>query len=332
MRPLSKLALGGGTVSAATAAALIAGGVFATTATLVVTDPLAPKASADSLRRFDDCSSLLRWYVDHGVPRGRPVRVERTGHVRDRGARRGRARGRRGHERIGAESSMSSTDARASSSTGTNTQEADVDEPDLAKTDGRRVVRLVDQRVVAVSDVTGAEPRELGRISLPADAYGGELLLAGDHVLVSESSGGWIGGPGPIPMPMDDGATYRRIAPIMGTRVIDVDISDPAHPRIVHDDTYSGTEVSMRQYGDVVRLVTSTSRPELRWATPRPGRSKGSEDRALRRNRALVRATTIEDWVPTVVDNLAHDGAHAAARLLGRLPPAEPGPAARPPP
>ena len=58
MRPLSRLALGGGAVSAAAAGALLAGGVFATTATLVVTDPLAPRASADSLRRFDDCGSL----------------------------------------------------------------------------------------------------------------------------------------------------------------------------------------------------------------------------------------------------------------------------------
>src|SRR3954453_3409721 len=67
MRPLSRLALGGGAVPAAGAGALVVGGVFATTATLVVTDPLAPRAGADSLRAFDDCGSLLRWYVDHGI-------------------------------------------------------------------------------------------------------------------------------------------------------------------------------------------------------------------------------------------------------------------------
>ncbi|HEX7717316.1 MAG TPA: beta-propeller domain-containing protein [Marmoricola sp.] len=304
MRPLSRLALGGGAVSAAAAGALLAGGVFATTATLVVTDPLAPRASADSLRRFDDCGSLLRWYVDHSVGEVGPygwngpimyatdLRMRREVMPLAADAVSGSA----------ALSSDSGTDARASSGTGTNTQEADVDEPDLAKTDGRRVVRLVDQRVVVVSDVTGAAPVELGRVSLPVDAYGGELLLAGDHVLVTESAGGWGGGP--MPMAIEGDLSSRRIAPVLGTRVIDVDISDATHPRIVHDDTYSGLEVSLRQYGDVVRLVTSTPRPELPWATPRPGRSKVSEQQALRHNRDLVRATTIEDWIPTVVDNL----------------------------
>ena len=107
-----------------------------------------------------------------------------------------------------------------------------------------------------------------------------------------------------MPMAIEGDLSSRRIAPVLGTRVIDVDISDATHPRIVHDDTYSGLEVSLRQYGDVVRLVTSTPRPELPWATPRPGRSKVSEQQALRHNRDLVRATTIEDWIPTVVDNL----------------------------
>jgi uncharacterized secreted protein with C-terminal beta-propeller domain len=313
MRSLSKLALGGGAVSTVAAGALVAGGIFATTATLVVTDPLAPKASADSLRRFEDCGSLLRWYVDHGVrevgPYGwnGPIMYAMDDVVSPLAAEPMPA--------TGSASAASGTEARANSDTGTNTQEADVDEPDVAKTDGRRVVRIVDERVVVVSDVTGAEPRELGRISLPIDVYGAELLLAGDHVLVSQP-GTWgvaPGGPAPIPMPMEDGAGStpesrtgsRMLAPATGTRIIDVDIAGPTHPRIVHDDTYSGTEVSMRRYGDVVRLVTSTPRPELRWATPGTGRWKrSSEDAALRHNRALVRATSIDDWLPTVVDNL----------------------------
>src|SRR3954451_15527790 len=67
MRTPSLVALGGSFLSVATVGGLIVGGVAATTATLVVTDPLAPSANADSLQRFDDCPSLLRWYVDHAV-------------------------------------------------------------------------------------------------------------------------------------------------------------------------------------------------------------------------------------------------------------------------
>jgi hypothetical protein len=301
MRALSRVALGGGLVSTVTAAALVAGGVLATTTTLVVTDPTAPRASADSLRRFDGCPALLRWYVDHGV--------EDVGPYGWNGPALYYATDLAGGVAVAPESLAGSatnsarSGERSSSATGTNTQEADVDEPDVAKTDGRRVVRLVDQRAVVVSDVTGAEPRELGRIALPVDTYGGELLLAGDHVLVSQAAGQWRGGPGPIPM---EGIGGKVVAPGGGTRIIDVDVSDAAHPQIVHDDTYTGRLVSMRLYGDVVRLVTATVRPELSWAMPgAPGSKKLSEGEATRRNRALVRATTIDDWLPSVVDNIA---------------------------
>jgi hypothetical protein len=315
MRPLSKVALGGSFVSAATVGGLVIGGVFATTATLVITDPLAPKASADSLSRFSSCSSLLHWYVDRGLKEvgpygwGGPVLYDMPtiadGEMAVPGAMPGVASD---------SAAKGSADVRASSATGTNTQETDVDEPDVAKTDGRRVVRLVDQRVVVVSDVTGAEPRELGRVSLPIDDYGSELLLAGDHVLVSQAIQGWRG----VPMPLDDRATdsagSRLAMPAGGTRIVDVDISDPAHPQIVHDDSYTGQQVSMRLYGDTVRLVTTTYRPELAWVVPGKARAnKVSEDEATRRNRALVRATTIEDWLPAVVDNL---GSKSRSTLL----------------
>jgi hypothetical protein len=313
MRSQSKFALGGGIMSVATVGGLLVGGVFATTATLVVTDPLAPKANADSLVRFDNCAALLDWYIDHGVKEvgpygwngpvmyaydavagGTPLTIDK-----DLAAMSPQAVS-------GTSADSAESVARSSSGTGTNTQEADVDEPDIAKTDGRLVVRLVDQRVVVISDVTGEEPRELGRISLPVDAYGGELLLAGDHVLVSQAGGQW-GGPTPIGV-MEDSVADAMVPGVGGsggTRIIDVDISDPRDPEVVHDDTYTGRQVSMRLYGDTVRVVTAVDRPELHWVTPgRPNQRKISEDDATRRNRALVRATTIEDWLPAVSDNL----------------------------
>lgn len=292
MRALSKAALGGTFVSAATVGGLVLGGVFATTATLVVTDPLAPRASADSLTRFDSCARLLDWYVDHSIRDvgpygwGGPVWAY-DGIARAELATAGSAP---------ADAAKSSTDERSSSETGTNTQEADVDEPDVAKTDGRMVVRLVDQRIVVLSDVTGAQPRELGRVSLPVDTYGGELLLVGDHVLVSQAAEGWA-----TPMFEDAAGASRKAGPEGGTRIVDIDISEPSDPRIVGDDTYTGRQISLRLYGDTVRLVSATHRPELRWVLPD---RRISEDEATRRNRALVRATTIEDWLPATLDNL----------------------------
>lgn len=291
MRALSKAALGGTFVSAATVGGLVLGGVFATTATLVVTDPLAPRASADSLTRFDSCARLLDWYVDHSIEEvgpygwGGPVTMFRNDVMAEL-ATAGSA---------SADASKAVTDARSNSETGTNTQEADVDEPDVAKTDGRMVVRLVDQRVVVLIDVTGAQPRELGRVALPVDTYGGELLLVGDHVLVSQAAEGWA-----TPMLENAAGASRKAGPEGGTRIVDVDISDPSAPRIVGDDTYTGRQISLRLYGDTVRLVTATYRPELRWVLPD---RRISEDEATRRNRALVRATTIEDWLPATIDN-----------------------------
>lgn len=295
-------------MSVAAAGGLLLGGVVATTATLVVTDPLAPAAGADSLSRFGSCPALLDWYVSHAVAEVGPYgwggpAVYAAGVLDSAGAAEKSVAGAAPQAAAG-----STADARGSSATGTNTQEADVDEPDVVKTDGRRVVRLVDQRTVVLDDVTGSAPRELGRVSLPVDAYGGELLLAGHHVLVTQANPGWGGGPlpyeGDVVRPELGGGVMP--APGAGTRVLDIDISDPAHPRIVHDDTYSGTEVSVRLYGDTVRLVTATPRPALPWVTPgRSAAGRFSEAEATRHNRALVRATTVEDWLPSVVDNSA---------------------------
>ena len=177
--------------------------------------------------------------------------------------------------------------------TGTNTQEADVDEPDVAKTDGRLVVRVRDGRRLVVTDVTGSEPRQLADWRLPLSAYADSLLLVGDHVLLSSSTnrmmgreGFFPGGPG-------------------STDVYDVDISDPAHPRLADRRTWSGQQVSMRQYGDTVRLVTTIGLPQLRFVAARrrqpqraPGRATQPRDRAHLADRGLDPGTLLRRRLP----------------------------------
>ncbi len=291
MRLVTKLAAGGGLAATAAAYAVVASGVLATTATVVAADPVAPAATADSLAEFGSCPELLAWYVDHGAeeagPWGWGGGMYPMPFFRDTLAFAARA------EMGGSVANASVTkQARTGSATGTNTQEVDVDEPDVAKTDGRIVVHLVNQRRVEVNDVTGAEPRLLGSYRLPARMWGGELLLVGDHVLVTGSSD------------LADDGLRGGIRPMArGTRVLDLDIADPAEPRLVRDDSYSGQLASLRQYDDTIRLVTTNPPPELAWVTPRrggPGRQEAKE-----RNRDLVRETTIEDWLPTTRDNLS---------------------------
>lgn len=285
--------------SAATLGWLVAAGVFATTATLVVTDPLAPPAQAgpDALTSFEGCTDLLDWYVSHGVEDVGPYGWEGRFHALDAIA----ANGFAVDEQSGGRARSSAPEATTSSATGTNTQERDVDEPDIAKTNGTLVARVINDERLVLVDVSGEDPRTIGRYRLPEDGYGAELLLVGDRVVVTQQ----VGGPHPGGFRGGRGGVWAEDGwmPSYGgtgsVRVLDLDITDPSSPTLVRKDVYSGTLTSARQYGDTLRLVTTTGRPELDWILPKEG---VSEKEATRRNQALVRATTIEDWLPSVRD------------------------------
>lgn len=291
MRLLGKAALGGGVLSAATVAGLAAAGVFATSATLVLTDPVAPRAEArpTALTPFDSCADLLRWYVDNNVADVGPY-----GWQDEVWAYRSLSTIAGSSIPMAAAADAGSTAGKgyAGSSTGTNTQEAAVDEPDFAKTDGSTVFRLVGDKRLTIVDVSATEPTVTARLPLPEHGYGSELLLLGDHVLVVQQIGG--------------GAVFEgdlRYTPVERrserVRVIDVDVSDLAAPTIARTDVYTGSSLSVRQYDEhTVRLVTTTGRPQLKWTYPHRGVTAREATRA---NRALVRATTIEDWLPHVI-------------------------------
>jgi uncharacterized secreted protein with C-terminal beta-propeller domain len=182
-------------------------------------------------------------------------------------------------------------EAVANGPTGTNVQEAGVDEPDLAKTDGS-LVAAVRGRELLLTDAGGEQPRELSSLRLPRRMAGAELLWVGEHLVVLSTEAGWAGRaanvdvmPGPVP-------SWEAT-----TRALVVDVSDPAAPRIEQDTMFDGNLVSARQYGDVVRLVVSTSAPAIDFVHPRRGRTP-REARA--ENRRLLRESAIEDWLPTV--------------------------------
>ena len=169
--------------------------------------------------------------------------------------------------------------------TGTNTQEAEVDEPDVAKTDGRLVVRLQDGRRLVVTDVTGDEPRELA--DWRAARHGVRRRPAARRRPRAPRQ----------PRHQVDGLARAPSSPEQrGTEVYDVDLSDPADPRLDGHRPWSGRQLSMRQYGDTVRLVTTIGLPALPFVQPGPATL--SEAEAEQRNREIVRASRIEDWIP----------------------------------
>ena len=118
----------------------------------------------------------------------------------------------------------------APDSSTTNVQEAGVDEPDIVKTVDGTVFALVDNALRSI-DARSPVPRLRDVVHLPG--YDGELLIAGKRALVISSGGA-------------------------GAVLSEVDVSDPAHLRIVHTLSVEGQYVSARLHGHTARVVISS--------------------------------------------------------------------------
>ena len=124
---------------------------------------------------------------------------------------------------------------------GTNTQEADVDEPDVVKTDGRRIVAVTDRtlRVIAPDGVvTGV---------LALDGFDHRLLMRGDRVLAISTKGAsaetLVGRP-----------VAPEVAPMESVTIVtEIDIS--AAPKVLRTMEVEGRFIDARQNGAVARLV-----------------------------------------------------------------------------
>ncbi len=293
----AKTVMGGSLISALAIGGVVLAGVVA--------DPVAPPArAATGLSTFQDCRALQSWYVDHTLgevgPYGWGGRMWtlRRPHVPSAA---------QAEDQTGAPVT-SSVDGVENGPTGTNTQEAGVDEPDVAKTDGRVVVRLVEGRTVVITDVTGSSPRQIATWSIPEGGSASGLLLVGDHVLITgtrtaagdvQPMTGTTEVPAPsLPQSLSQGPGGGRVmvAGPASTELIDLDLSDQSHPRLDSRTTWSGQQLSLRQYGDTVRLVTTTGLPRLPFVQPRPGHL--TENQAEQRNREIVRSSKVEDWLP----------------------------------
>lgn len=323
------LALGGGALATAFVAGVAAaGGLGGATPGPDPAPPMTPAAGKGALVTFDGCDDLLRSLVRENIGQVGPYGFETPVLTNMEGRVAAGAGAAEAGEDAAAPTQGSPDEAVTSSRTGTNVQEAGVDEADVAKTDGDVVVHLsAGGTRVLVTDVSGDDPEELAAVSLPRNLQGRELLLVDDHVLVTTSSfGPWNDTPSPEggsawpewpdsspeswPGPSeewpqewpdegpDDSRFDGRLLPTTPTGVlVDVDISDPADARVVRVEEYSGEITAVRQYGDVVRVVTRTERPRLDWVRPR---GYDGAEKATERNREILRQSTIEDWLPWV--------------------------------
>jgi hypothetical protein len=188
--------------------------------------------------------------------------------------------------------------AAGSGHSGTNVHEAGVDEPDLVKTDGVRIVTVVDGTLRVVD----AQRRvETGTLRLPGGAEFGwqaaDLLLHGDRalVLVQES---WLGIL-PVPDPAGGARTLPAPGPgilpmpeITGPRLLLVDLS--AGPRLLGEYTVDGSLVDARQVGGTARVVVRSG-PRLDF--PMLDHTAGERER-LAANRKVVQTADVSRWLP----------------------------------
>ena len=184
---------------------------------------------------------------------------------------------------------------------GTNDHEVGVDEPDLVKTDGHRIV-TVTGGVLRVVDVATA--KVTGELNI-ADQSGGfapaNLLLDGDHALVlangrfavPQTFGAPPGGarqqPGAMsPTPGDSSAP-------VGPRLLLVDLSNP--PTVIGSYAIDGALVDARQVGSTVHVVIR-SVPRIAF----PSEYQPNNDRAalVAANRAVIARADLGDWLPRI--------------------------------
>ncbi|MBW3614342.1 MAG: beta-propeller domain-containing protein [Actinobacteria bacterium] len=200
----------------------------------------------------------------------------------------------------------------------TNVQEAGVDEPDLVKTDGRRLVTFT-QGELQLVDLSGDNPRRTATLGIGERHDSADLFLVGDRVLVLHAAN--MAGPGrPEPaVGTADSAVASPIGPggpggSARVRVTVVDISELAVPKVVSELQLDGSLVAARMVDGVARLVLRSHSPRLNFTYP-----SGTDDsvkKAEEANRKLVESSTVEDWLPTY--SYAEPG-HPAASASGRL-------------
>lgn len=249
---------------------------------------------ASSLQPIGSCDELRDWAADELAPRVGPYGLgggEITLDVDEELATADDAAEAQPAPADGAGSARAGDDDATTAFSGTNVQVEGVDEPDVVKTDGERILAVAEGRLHLVS---AAEGRVVASVELPEGVWDAEMLLSGDRVLLL---GGGFGGP-VVPLAVDDAEGRDAILPEpAGTQVVQVDIGDDeltVSDRAVLDGTY----VSARMTGDVARLVLHAD-PQQRLpfvapATPTEQAAEAAESH----NREVIEQADPEDLLP----------------------------------
>jgi uncharacterized secreted protein with C-terminal beta-propeller domain len=162
----------------------------------------------------------------------------------------------------------------------TNVQEAGVDEPDIVKTDGDRIVAVAQARVHLIGLENG---KMTLRGTLP-DTMARNVFLSGERLLVF--SGQTVGSS----QPGSPWAGQRAVLTMY-------DISDLSNPELIAKLIIDGDVLDARLVGTQVRVVTVSSADV---DAPSPVYTSDGEisQKSKDELRAAVAKTTADDWIP----------------------------------
>jgi uncharacterized secreted protein with C-terminal beta-propeller domain/predicted small secreted protein len=179
---------------------------------------------------------------------------------------------------------------------GTNVQVAGVDEPDVIKTDGERILFVMNGMLHYV-DVTGGTSQRLGSLALPG--WDHRFFFDGDTAIVIARGDGYT-------IAYDEAAA-RIAPPYLGptTLVFQVDISDPTDMTVLRTLRVDGSDLSARAVDGRIRLVISAYPSELPFVYPS---NQYAEDFAQQANEQVIRESTIDQWLPNFTLVAGTDG------------------------
>lgn len=171
----------------------------------------------------------------------------------------------------------------------TNVQIKGVDEPDIIKTDGKRVF-TISGNIFSVVEVlkNGSTGNRTGRLRLPT--YPSDMLIEGNYVIV-------LGYTYDYKRPV-----YRRykVDPSYGESAIviyQINVSDNMKPRLVSRLFLEGEYVSSREVKGTVRIVMRFNPLNSLWLYYPYGKITKNQTRKW--NQEIIEYSTAGNWLPT---------------------------------
>ena len=246
-----------------------------------------------ALRSFGDCATLLDYLrtetvsrvgpygLDDGPRFGipEPFMVEEAEMMADDSAQSAPA----------AESTSAGSDGDFSS---TNVQVAGVDEPDIVKTDGNRILAVAQGRLHYV-DVSGDQPQYVDSVELMS-GWGHEIFIRDDRALVFTTAYG--GEPTPIDGVVIDGPARDIFFGGSPTALVqEVDLSNPSAMEVVSELRVEGSYLSARAVGDTVWMSMSSYPVQFQFVYPS---GPTAEEAAERVNKEIAATADLDAWLP----------------------------------